>query len=108
MFVLEVFVLFLNYCLLTINFFDDCYISKALFSIFLMNFRLVYKAIRSTIAPEAMQVVSGQIAAKSGSPVRRQRISNQRGEVNFIAGWSRSSQHATIRYVARYIAIHLC
>ncbi|XP_029171036.1 probable phospholipid-transporting ATPase VD [Nylanderia fulva] len=58
--------------------------------------RLVYKAIRSTIAPDAIQVVS-QIAAKSGSQVRRQRISSQRGEVNFIAGWSRSSQHATIR-----------
>ncbi|XP_072757293.1 phospholipid-transporting ATPase VD isoform X2 [Anoplolepis gracilipes] len=59
--------------------------------------RLIYKAIQSTIAPDAMQVVSQQIAAKSSSQVRRQRISSQRGEVNFIAGWSRSSQHATIR-----------
>jgi len=49
-----------------------------------------------------MQVVSRQVAAKNSSPVRRQRISNQRGEVNFIAGWSRSSQHATIRYIVRY------
>ncbi|KAL6438052.1 hypothetical protein ACFW04_004365 [Cataglyphis niger] len=59
--------------------------------------RLVYKAIQSTIAPDAIQIVSQQIAAKSGSQIRRQRISSQRGEVNFIAGWSRSSQHATIR-----------
>ncbi|CAL1688801.1 unnamed protein product, partial [Lasius platythorax] len=59
--------------------------------------RLVYKAIRSTIAPDAIQVISQQIVVKSGSQVRRQRISSQRGEVNFIAGWSRTSQHATIR-----------
>lgn len=58
--------------------------------------RLVYKAIQSTIAPDAIQVVSQQIVAKSGNQIRRQRIS-QRGDVNFIAGWSRSSQHATIR-----------
>ncbi|XP_020278795.1 probable phospholipid-transporting ATPase VD isoform X2 [Pseudomyrmex gracilis] len=58
--------------------------------------RFVYKAIRSTVAPNAVQIVSQQITAKSGGQVRRQRISNQRSEVNFIAGWSRSSQHATI------------
>ncbi|XP_025162528.1 probable phospholipid-transporting ATPase VA, partial [Harpegnathos saltator] len=57
--------------------------------------RLIYKAV-AVIAPGTMQIVSLNIAAKSGTQVRRQRIS-QRGEVNFIAGWSRSSQHATIR-----------
>lgn len=62
--------------------------------------RLVYKAIQSTIAPDAMHVVSRRIAAKSDGQVRQQRISSQRGEVNFIAGWSRSSQHATIRYIS--------
>ncbi|XP_011262900.1 probable phospholipid-transporting ATPase VD [Camponotus floridanus] len=59
--------------------------------------RLVYKAIQSTIAPDAIQVISQQIVAKGGNQIRRQRISSQRGEINFIAGWSRSSQHATIR-----------
>ncbi|EFN84690.1 Probable phospholipid-transporting ATPase VD [Harpegnathos saltator] len=59
--------------------------------------RLIYKAV-AVIAPGTMQIVSLNIAAKSGTQVRRQRIS-QRGEVNFIAGWSRSSQHATIRYI---------
>lgn len=54
-----------------------------------------------------MHVVSRRIAAKSDSQVRRQRISSQRGEVNFIAGWSRSSQHATIRYIASYIYRYL-
>lgn len=49
-----------------------------------------------------MHVVSRRIAAKSDDQVRRQRVSSQRGEVNFIAGWSRSSQHATIRYIASY------
>ncbi|XP_024882501.1 probable phospholipid-transporting ATPase VD [Temnothorax curvispinosus] len=59
--------------------------------------RLVYRAIQSTVAPDAIHVVSRRIAAKSDSQDRRQRNRSQRGEVNFIAGWSRSSQHATIR-----------
>jgi hypothetical protein len=51
-----------------------------------------------------MQIVSQQITTKSSNGhVRRQRISSQRGEVNLIAGWSRSSQHATIRYIVNYI-----
>lgn len=70
------------------------------------NQRLVYKAVQSTIAPDAMHVVSRRIAAKNG-PIRQQRISSQRGEVNFIAGWSRSSQHATIRYIINYIRYYL-
>jgi len=64
---------------------------------FFMKKRLMYKAIQSTIAPDAMHVVSRRIVAKSDGQVR-QRIT-QRGEINFIAGWSRSSQHATIRYI---------
>ncbi|EZA53782.1 hypothetical protein DMN91_011800 [Ooceraea biroi] len=58
--------------------------------------RLVYRAIQSTVAPDTMQIISRQIARKNDN-VRRQRINSQRGEVNLIAGWSRSSQHATIR-----------
>lgn len=65
--------------------------------LFLDDRRLVCKAI-IIVAPSATQVVSFNIAAKNNTQVHRQRIS-QRGEANFIAGWSRSSQHATIRYI---------
>ncbi|EGI67516.1 Putative phospholipid-transporting ATPase VA [Acromyrmex echinatior] len=73
------------------------WLTVALTSVLALMPRLMYKAIQSTIAPDAMHIVSRRIVAKSDSQVRRQRISNQRGDINFIAGWSRSSQHATIR-----------
>ncbi|KYN17848.1 putative phospholipid-transporting ATPase VA [Trachymyrmex cornetzi] len=73
------------------------WLTVALTSVLALMPRLMYKAIQSTIAPDAMHVVSRRIVAKSDGQVRRQRISSQRGEINFIAGWSRSSQHATIR-----------
>jgi len=57
----------------------------------------VYKAIQSTIAPDAMHIVSRRIVVKSDDQIRRKRINSQRSKVNFIAGWSRSSQNATIR-----------
>ncbi|KAG5313503.1 AT10A ATPase, partial [Acromyrmex insinuator] len=75
------------------------WLTVALTSVLALMPRLMYKAIQSTIAPDAMHIVSRRIVAKSDSQVRRQRISNQRGDINFIAGWSRSSQHATIRYI---------
>lgn len=58
--------------------------------------RLFYKTIKSTISPDLMQSATLNAPLKSGS--RRQRIA-ERSENNFIAGWSRSTQHATIRYV---------
>ncbi|KAG5316963.1 AT10A ATPase, partial [Acromyrmex heyeri] len=73
------------------------WLTVALTSVLALMPRLMYKAIQSTIAPDAMHVVSRRIVAKSDGQVRRQRISNERGDINFIAGWSRSSQHATIR-----------
>ncbi|KAG5345490.1 AT10A ATPase, partial [Acromyrmex charruanus] len=73
------------------------WLTVALTSVLALMPRLMYKAIQSTIAPDAMHVVSRRIIAKSDGQVRRQRISNERGDINFIAGWSRSSQHATIR-----------
>ncbi|KAL0102090.1 hypothetical protein PUN28_018559 [Cardiocondyla obscurior] len=73
------------------------WLTVGLTSVLALMPRLVYKAIQSTIAPDNMHVVSRLIATKSDNQVRRQRISSQRSEVNFIAGWSRSSQHATIR-----------
>ncbi|XP_018341958.1 PREDICTED: probable phospholipid-transporting ATPase VD isoform X1 [Trachymyrmex septentrionalis] len=73
------------------------WLTVALTSVLALMPRLMYKAIQSTITPDAMHVVSRRIVAKSDGQVRRQRISSQRGEINFIAGWSRSSQHATIR-----------
>ncbi|XP_029054624.1 phospholipid-transporting ATPase VA [Osmia bicornis bicornis] len=56
--------------------------------------RLFYKTIKSTISPDLMQSATLNAPLKSGS--RRQRIA-ERSENNFIAGWSRSTQHATIR-----------
>ncbi|KAL6259171.1 hypothetical protein P5V15_009092 [Pogonomyrmex californicus] len=73
------------------------WLTVALTSVLALMPRLVYKAIQSTIVPDSMHIVSQRIDAKSDDQILRQRISSQRDEVNFIAGWSRSSQHATIR-----------
>ncbi|XP_018406584.1 PREDICTED: probable phospholipid-transporting ATPase VA [Cyphomyrmex costatus] len=73
------------------------WLTVTLTSVLALMPRLVYKAIQSTITPDAMHIVTRQVATKSDGQIRRQRISSQRGEINFIAGWSRSSQHATIR-----------
>ncbi|XP_014470184.1 PREDICTED: probable phospholipid-transporting ATPase VD [Dinoponera quadriceps] len=70
------------------------WLTVVLTSVLALMPRLVCKAV-SVVAPSTMQIVSLNVTAKSGLQVR-QRIS-QRGEINFIAGWSRSSQHATIR-----------
>lgn len=73
--------------------------------VFLRRRRLVYRAIQSTITPDTMQIVSRQINTKNDNGhVRRQHISGQGGEMNLIAGWSRSSQHATIRCIISYIS----
>ncbi|KOC66842.1 putative phospholipid-transporting ATPase VD [Habropoda laboriosa] len=56
--------------------------------------RLLFKTIKSTISPDLTQ--SATINAPSKSSSHRQRIA-ERSESNFIAGWSRSTQHATIR-----------
>lgn len=57
--------------------------------------RLFYKTMKSTITPDLVQSATFNAPSKSGS--HRQRIA-ERSENSFIAGWSRSTQHATIRY----------
>ncbi|XP_068972085.1 phospholipid-transporting ATPase VD isoform X1 [Bombus flavifrons] len=56
--------------------------------------KLFCRTIKSTIAPDFMQSATLNAPSKSGS--HRQRIA-ERSENSFIAGWSRSTQHATIR-----------
>ncbi|XP_076640988.1 phospholipid-transporting ATPase VD isoform X2 [Halictus rubicundus] len=56
--------------------------------------RLLYKTIMCTVSPDLAQNASFKAPLKTGS--HRQRIA-ERSENNFIAGWSRSTQHATIR-----------
>ncbi|XP_054000747.1 phospholipid-transporting ATPase VD [Hylaeus anthracinus] len=56
--------------------------------------RLLYKTIQTTLSPDLTQSATFKVASKSGS--HRQRIAERSGN-NFIAGWSRSTQHATIR-----------
>ncbi|XP_076676070.1 phospholipid-transporting ATPase VD isoform X2 [Andrena cerasifolii] len=56
--------------------------------------RLLYKTIKSTTSPDLIHSATFKVPSKSGS--HRQRIA-ERSETNFIAGWSRSTQHATIR-----------
>lgn len=58
-------------------------------------FRLLYKTIKSTTSPDLIHSATFKVPSKSGS--HRQRIA-ERSETNFIAGWSRSTQHATIRW----------
>ncbi|XP_015433968.1 PREDICTED: probable phospholipid-transporting ATPase VD isoform X2 [Dufourea novaeangliae] len=55
--------------------------------------RLLYKTIKWTISPDLTQTATFKVQSKTGS--HRQRIA-ERSENNFIAGWSRSTQHATI------------
>ncbi|XP_043253497.1 phospholipid-transporting ATPase VD [Colletes gigas] len=56
--------------------------------------RLLHKTIKSTLYPDLTQSATFKVPLKTGS--HRQRIA-ERSENNFIAGWSRSTQHATIR-----------
>ncbi|CAL7937067.1 unnamed protein product [Xylocopa violacea] len=56
--------------------------------------RLFYKTVKSTITPDIIQSAAFSAPSKSGS--HRQRIAERSGN-SFIAGWSRSTQHATIR-----------
>nr|XP_033341873.1 probable phospholipid-transporting ATPase VA [Megalopta genalis] len=56
--------------------------------------RLLYKTIKSTVSPDFAQNATFKAPLKAGS--HRQRIAERSGN-NFIAGWSRSTQHATIR-----------
>lgn len=56
--------------------------------------KLFYKTVKSTITPDLVQSATFNAPSKSGS--HRQRIA-ERSENSFIAGWSRSTQHATIR-----------
>ncbi|XP_076176147.1 phospholipid-transporting ATPase VD isoform X2 [Ptiloglossa arizonensis] len=56
--------------------------------------RLLYKTIKSTLCPDLAQSATFKVSSKSGS--HRQRIA-ERSENSFIAGWSRSTQNATIR-----------
>lgn len=58
--------------------------------------RLFYKTIKSTINPDFMQSAMFNASKPSKSGSHRQRIAERR-ENSFIAGWSRSTQHATIR-----------
>lgn len=55
--------------------------------------RLAYKSARSTLVPDMIQRATLAVSKTQG---RRQRIA-ERGNSSFIAGWSRSTQHATIR-----------
>ncbi|CAK9825826.1 Probable phospholipid-transporting ATPase 7 [Anthophora retusa] len=57
--------------------------------------RLLFKTIMSTISPDLTESATFNAPSKSNSS-HRQRIA-ERSENNFIAGWSRSTQHATIR-----------
>ncbi|XP_046430258.1 phospholipid-transporting ATPase VD isoform X1 [Neodiprion fabricii] len=61
-------------------------------SILAMLPRLVYRAVKTTVAPDVIQQAILESSAKNR---QRQRIAG-RGEV-LVAGWSRSTQHATIR-----------
>ncbi|XP_066603697.1 phospholipid-transporting ATPase VD [Prorops nasuta] len=56
--------------------------------------RLTYKAAKSTIAPDIIQYTAFE--ASSSIRSHGQRISGE-GEASFIADWSRTTQHATIR-----------
>jgi phospholipid-translocating ATPase len=57
--------------------------------------RIIYKSIRNTISPDIIQRASVAYLEKTG------RLSNQiivgSGNNGLVAGWSRSTQHATIR-----------
>ncbi|XP_026671394.1 probable phospholipid-transporting ATPase VA isoform X2 [Ceratina calcarata] len=61
--------------------------------------RLFYRTVMTTITPDLMQSAALNAPSKSGG--HRQRIA-ERSENNFIAGWSRSTQHATIRIGAEH------
>ncbi|KAK9300211.1 hypothetical protein QLX08_006987 [Tetragonisca angustula] len=56
--------------------------------------KLFYKTVKSTITPDLVQSAKFNAPSKTGS--HRQRIA-ERSENSFIAGWSRSTQHVTIR-----------
>lgn len=56
--------------------------------------RLLYKTIKSTVSPDLIHCATFKVPPKGGN--HRQRIAES-SENNFIAGWSRSTQHATIR-----------
>ncbi|XP_043283493.1 phospholipid-transporting ATPase VD isoform X2 [Venturia canescens] len=58
--------------------------------------RLIFKAARNTIAPDMMQRTALAVSSKRRSRNRRQGIGERSGG-GLVAGWSRSTQHATIR-----------
>ncbi|KAG7198267.1 hypothetical protein KM043_005670 [Ampulex compressa] len=58
--------------------------------------KVIYMTMKATFSPDIVQSITFEASGKRGYRGRRQRIAG-RGEANFIAGWSRSTQNATIR-----------
>lgn len=52
----------------------------------------MYRAVRATVAPDMIQ----RTVRERAMPIR-ERI-QERSNSDLVAGWSRSTQHATIRY----------
>ncbi|XP_033210725.1 probable phospholipid-transporting ATPase VD isoform X2 [Belonocnema kinseyi] len=70
------------------------WLTVILASVLAMLPRLLYRAVRTTVAPDMIQRTVSEYASKNGAQSRVGRIP-ERSEADLVA-WSRSTQHATI------------